>query len=798
MTQIPDRKLSLSSSSPIPRPPLGRMAAGQAKVESALDFVPELLELPSVQKASFLNGDNSEFLSLQLEYSTRSISQLNKRTSTQTLTLSASTGTVISTSPVVLSSSDVVLSLLSPDGSKSAMFRKNSGKEGSRKLSVEIWDSLEAYKLHEIDLGDDHGDFYVDDTFGPPSWHPNGHSLVYVAEAPKPKSTPEPKLDQYKYDPDYGEKFTGKKLPTVFLLVLPGSPFAIEKTAKPAIHRLTHEDLLKNTGFGQPVLLPSDESPRVLVLGYSALGDLRKLGIVFCSSRPAALYELEMWQVKSKKKNSESNDSGSETEGVKKTATSTVWKAGAAIRQSPPGRSIRSARVYTPPPGVKGEPLLVFLSNRENGPHASCGQLHAVRLGSGSQTVLVPEVGAPKTLAEFPGLYVEQLPQKPFLLADGVPHVVLSSLWRSRRVPLAVSLKTGEVRNLAPWPTPSDDPVLPYLATDREKLLSISVLGTDGNSRILGIRSGPFRLPEVVLLNLNVSATEWKTIRKPRLSAALRTALTGLDWTVFPLPKFEPTEVILLSPCAIDPAAEAALNLPPLITIPHGGPHSAFATDYAYSSLIYVLAGYRVALVNYPGSLGFGQDAVLSLPPQVGKLDVDATLATSHFLNTISLASRTPGSRLLMGGSHGGYISTHLSATDEYDAVVLRNPVTDLASMAAATDIPDWTFIEAAFEYSFEKPPAGITVDEFTHLREVSPLTKASKVKVPTLLLVGEVDRRVPPDQSRNWYHALKANGTEVEMYTFPENSHGLDSTVEAELLVIKSGLRFIARYTTF
>lgn len=97
-------------------------------------------------------------------------------------------------------------------------------------------------------------------------------------------------------------------------------------------------------------------------------------------------------------------------------------------------------------------------------------------------------------------------------------------------------------------------------------------------------------------------------------------------------------------------------------------------------------------MINYPGSLGFGQAFVESLPPQLSHLDVNCTLATGHYLNTLSLASRTKGKKLLMGGSHGGFIAAHLSARhpDEYDAVVMRNPVVDLPSMLYASDIPDW------------------------------------------------------------------------------------------------------------
>lgn len=230
-----------------------------------------------------------------------------------------------------------------------------------------------------------------------------------------------------------------------------------------------------------------------------------------------------------------------------------------------------------------------------------------------------------------------------------------------------------------------------------------------------------------------------------------------------------------------------------------------------------------MALVNYPGSLGFGQDFVDSLPPRLGKLEVDATLATSHYLNTLSLASRTKGSRFFLGGSHGGFIGTHLSGIypDEYDAVVLRNPVTDLASMVSATDIPDWfacllsysfylrqlthfrsllrrIYAEAHLPYSLTHPRSQITPEIFTHLNAISPLTNASKVVVPTLLLVGEDDRRVPPDQSRSWYHALKNNKKgEVKMLRFPKNGHALDSNVETELVSFEAGLRWLFKFTT-
>jgi dipeptidyl aminopeptidase/acylaminoacyl peptidase len=54
-----------------------------------------------------------------------------------------------------------------------------------------------------------------------------------------------------------------------------------------------------------------------------------------------------------------------------------------------------------------------------------------------------------------------------------------------------------------------------------------------------------------------------------------------------------------------------------------------------------------------------------------------------------------------------------------------------------------------------------------------SPLTDAPAVKTPTLILTDAGDYRVPTPLSYEFYHAIRATGTPVELMVFPVTGHG-------------------------
>ena len=91
--------------------------------------------------------------------------------------------------------------------------------------------------------------------------------------------------------------------------------------------------------------------------------------------------------------------------------------------------------------------------------------------------------------------------------------------------------------------------------------------------------------------------------------------------------------------------------------------------------------------------------------------------------------------------------------------------------MVGVTDIPDWCAVEGAVPESWPAPP-----EVLAKLWAKSPVARVDDIEAPVLLAIGLKDRRVPPSQGIDFYHALRARGKEARMLTYPDDDHALDS----------------------
>ena len=132
-------------------------------------------------------------------------------------------------------------------------------------------------------------------------------------------------------------------------------------------------------------------------------------------------------------------------------------------------------------------------------------------------------------------------------------------------------------------------------------------------------------------------------------------------------------ESILLLP----PSSESGKKVP-LILMPHGGPHSAFTTEYSVYCAGLVTLGFGCLLVNYSGSIGFGEQSISALIGEIGVLDVQDMLAVVEEVKRV--AEVDTRNLFLMGGSHGGFLTAHLlgCAPLAWRGACMRNPVINI------------------------------------------------------------------------------------------------------------------------
>lgn len=98
----------------------------------------------------------------------------------------------------------------------------------------------------------------------------------------------------------------------------------------------------------------------------------------------------------------------------------------------------------------------------------------------------------------------------------------------------------------------------------------------------------------------------------------------------------------------------------PLVVAIHGGPHGSYANMFFLDPAVLVSLGFVVIQINYRGSIGMGSDNVEYLQGKVGHTDVlDCYNAINDSFKKYPWIDDTRVG--ISGGSHGGFLVTHLS-----------------------------------------------------------------------------------------------------------------------------------------
>jgi dipeptidyl aminopeptidase/acylaminoacyl peptidase len=133
------------------------------------------------------------------------------------------------------------------------------------------------------------------------------------------------------------------------------------------------------------------------------------------------------------------------------------------------------------------------------------------------------------------------------------------------------------------------------------------------------------------------------------------------------------------------------------------------------------------------------------------------------------------GSRTAVTGwSYGGYMTTWLAGNypNEWKAAIAGAPVTNFEDQYNLADS------NIGWRYLFGGSPW--VGDNAKMYKAQSPITYATKIKAPTLIMSNMEDFRVPPTQAMALYRALKDNGVTTEFIGFPGRTHASGDPVNA------------------
>ena len=217
----------------------------------------------------------------------------------------------------------------------------------------------------------------------------------------------------------------------------------------------------------------------------------------------------------------------------------------------------------------------------------------------------------------------------------------------------------------------------------------------------------------------------------------------------------------------VKPANFDASKKYPMIVLIHGGPQGAWSDNWGYrwNPQIFANAGYVVFMPNPRGSTGYGQKFVNDVSADWGgKAFVDITSGVAEMIKKPYIDQNRIGAA---GASYGGYMVDWILGHNndprfKFKTLVSHAGVYNLESMASSTEeiwFTNWEF-------------KGMPWENPVNYNKWSPHKHAAKFNTPTLVTAGELDYRVPVDQSLQLFTTLQLKNVESKLIVFPDEGH--------------------------
>lgn len=203
----------------------------------------------------------------------------------------------------------------------------------------------------------------------------------------------------------------------------------------------------------------------------------------------------------------------------------------------------------------------------------------------------------------------------------------------------------------------------------------------------------------------------------------------------------------------------------PLVLYIHGGPRASSKESFSTRAQLFAAQDWIVFEPNYRGSDNRGNAYMSAIWNDAGAGPGRDVMSGVEYLKRRGFVD---ASRMAVSGwSYGGYMTSWLLGNypDQWKAGV--------AGAAVTSNMDQYDLGDANVRRGYSLGGSPYTdPDRMQAALEQSPITYATRVKAPTLILALTGDYRVPIMQSYRLYHALRDNGVKVQFIGYPLPGH--------------------------
>jgi dipeptidyl aminopeptidase/acylaminoacyl peptidase len=203
----------------------------------------------------------------------------------------------------------------------------------------------------------------------------------------------------------------------------------------------------------------------------------------------------------------------------------------------------------------------------------------------------------------------------------------------------------------------------------------------------------------------------------------------------------------------------------PVAFLIHGGPQGSFSNGWSYrwNPQTYAGQGYAVVMIDFHGSVGYGQAFTDAIQQHWGDRPLE-DLQKGWAAAQQQFPFLDAGKACALGASYGGYMVNWMAGNwnQPWKCLVSHDGVFDTRAMGYETEELWFTEWENGGT-PFENPDA---------YEKFNPVHHVAKWRVPMLVVQGEKDFRIPVTQGLSAFTALQRKGIESKLLYFPDENH--------------------------